>query len=130
MTFLDGTANSDQIVFDSNNKPVQVGSSFASLLTTADTSTAFQNPQGIVGVLTTTTGTLAAGDHTLLFEVGDVNDGQLDSAVFLTGLQTATSTGGGPVTGPGVSAVPEPSSYALMLAGLAGMGAVLRLRRR
>ncbi len=125
MTFLDGTAASNQIVFDSTGHPVQVGSSFASSLTTADTSTAFTSPQGLIGVLTTTTGTLAAGSHTLYFEVGDVNDQELDSAVYLTDLH-ATTGGTGPIT---TSPVPEPSSYALLMAGLFAVGVGLRRRQ-
>jgi hypothetical protein len=122
MTFLDGT--SDQVVFDSKGNPVQVGSSFASSLTTFDTSTAFGSPHGLIGVLTTTTGTLAAGDHTLTFEVGDVNDHVLDSAVFLTDLHATDAVGTGPIT----SSVPEPGTLGLMLAGLTAIGVGLRRR--
>ena len=59
--FLDGT----QITFDSKGNPVQVGASFSSLLTTADTNTAFSDPHGLLGPITTLSGTLAAGAHTL-----------------------------------------------------------------
>ncbi|MCK9687169.1 choice-of-anchor L family PEP-CTERM protein [Scleromatobacter humisilvae] len=126
MTFLDGTSASNQIVFDATGHPVQVGSSFASSLTTADTSTAFTSPQGLIGVLTTTTGTLAAGDHTLYFEVGDVNDQELDSAVYLTNLHASDAGGTGPIT---TSPVPEPSGYALLMAGLLAVGVGLRRRQ-
>lgn len=88
LVFLDGTTN--QIVFDPLHNPVQVGLSFASLLTTADQNTAFADPHGLVGPLTTTTPVLAAGSHTLLFEVGDVNDHLLDSAVFIANLRTSS----------------------------------------
>ena len=73
IAFLDGTASADQIVFDASNNPVQVGTSFASALTTADTNTAFSNPHGLVK-LQTFTNELAAGSHYIIFEVGDVND--------------------------------------------------------
>jgi len=126
VVFLDGTGVSNQIVFDASNNPVQVGTSFASSLVTTDTSTAFTKPHGLVGALTTTTGTLAAGDHTLWFEVGDVNDHALDSAAFITNLHAATGTDGGPTT---VPSIPEPSTYAMMALGLAGLAAVARRRR-
>ncbi|HWI12589.1 MAG TPA: molybdopterin cofactor-binding domain-containing protein, partial [Burkholderiaceae bacterium] len=58
LVFLDGTGVANQIVFDASSNPVQVGSSFASSLVTTDASTAFTDPHGLVGVLTTTTGTL------------------------------------------------------------------------
>ena len=130
LVFLDGA----QITFDAGGNPVQVGSSFASSLRTDDTNTIFtgvgadsDNPaHGLLDVLTTTSGNLAAGDHVLLFEISDTNDQQLDSAVFLTGFDTTTNEGG-PVTNP--DQAPEPGTVALLGIGLAGLG-VLRRRRR
>ncbi|MBY0263591.1 MAG: choice-of-anchor L domain-containing protein, partial [Phycisphaerales bacterium] len=95
LVFLDGTLPTDQICFDSSGSPVQVGMSFAGLETTADVNTAFAAPHALVHHLTTTTGVLAAGPHRLLFEVGDVNDQILDSAVFIAGLRTTDIAGGG-----------------------------------
>jgi hypothetical protein len=94
LVFLDGTTPDDQIAFDTNSDPVQVGHSFAGLETTADRNTAFANPHALIHHLTTTTARLDSGPHTLLFEVGDVNDHILDSAVFITGLRTGTGTTG------------------------------------
>ncbi len=126
LVFLDGTGVSNQVVFDASNNPVQVGTSFASSLVTGDTSTAFTDPHGLIGVLTTTTGTLGAGSHSLLFEVGDVNDHILDSAVFLGALNAVAGDDGPPTT---VPSIPEPSTYALMAGGLACLAALRRRRR-
>jgi hypothetical protein len=118
--FLDG----QQITFDSLNNAVQVGSSFASLLTTADSNSAFADPHGLLGPLTTTSGTLAAGNHTILFEVADTNDGQLDSALFLSNFRTTVNEGG-PIT---EAQAPEPATLALFGASLAGFGFARRRR--
>jgi hypothetical protein len=123
--FLDGA----QITFDASGNPVQVGTSFASSLTTADTNTAFANPHGLIGPLTTTSGQLAAGNHTILFEVADTNDHVLDSAIFLTGFHTTTAIGPGPCT-VNCTAVPEPSSLAAFAPGLLAMLGIIRRRRR
>lgn len=87
LVFLDGDAPENQITFDANGNAVQVGSSFAGLETTADVNTAFSNPHGLIHHLTTTTEDLPSGKHFLIFEVGDVNDHILDSAVFLANLR-------------------------------------------
>ena len=84
LVFLDGVAVANQITFDANGNPVQVGASFASSLTTADQNSAFASPHGLISNLTTISSLLSAGAHTLRFEVGDVNDQQLDSAAFIT----------------------------------------------
>ena len=76
-----------------HGNPVQVGTSFAGTLTTADTNSAFASPHGLIGPLTTTSGQLTAGAHTILFEVADTNDPILDSALFLSSFRTATAVG-------------------------------------
>jgi len=94
VVFLDGTAPADQIAFDNSGNPVQVGSSFAGLETVEDTNTAFASPHALLHHMTTTTVELDAGVHTITFEVGDVNDQALDSAVFIANLRTGTGTTG------------------------------------
>jgi hypothetical protein len=112
LAFLDGTATTDQIVFDTFNQAVQVGSTFNNALTTADTNSAFEDPHALLQ-LQTFTNTLSAGSHTIIFEVGDVNDHILDSAVFLSNLHAGVGT---PGTEP---SVPEPGTLVLIGAGLA-----------
>src|SRR5262249_39362538 len=63
LAFLDGTAIANQIVFDASNNAVQVGATFSSALTTADTNTAFANPHGVLALQTFTNSVLAAGAH-------------------------------------------------------------------
>ncbi len=127
MAFLDGTNPSNQIAFDTNGSPISVASSFASQVNTSNTETAFGSPHGMLPQLVTTSQQLSAGSHTILFEIGDVNDHILDSAVFLTNFRaTAAGPGGGPGTG---NAAPEPSSIVLGLFGAAaGIFAVARKR--
>lgn len=97
IVFLDDTLPTSQIAFDDAGHAIQVGQSFAELVTTADTNTAFSQPHGLIQSLTTTTAVLAAGTHTLWFEVGDINDQVIDSAVFIANLR---AEGGTPGTGP------------------------------
>ena len=125
VAFLDGTAAGNQIVFDASNRPVQVGLSFANALTTADTNTAFANPHGLLRLQTFTAGQLSAGAHTLLFEIGDVNDSIVDSAVFISNLRAAQGQGG---TAPPPAGVPEPGTLALFATGF--LGVVLARRRK
>lgn len=94
LVFLDGTAPENQITFDAAGNAVQVGSSFAGLETTGDLNSAFSNPHGLIHHLTTTTATLQSGEHFLIFEVGDVNDHILDSAVFIADLRAEAGTEG------------------------------------
>jgi hypothetical protein len=123
LAFLDGSAPANQVVFDAFGNPVQVGSSFATELTTADANTAFSNPHGLMKLHTFTLQPLTAGDHTLIFEVGDVNDHILDSGVFISNLHAGSGSGG---TG---GDVPEPASLTLMALGGAALAAVRWYKR-
>lgn len=87
VAFVDGVTPTDQVSFDPNGAAIQVGQSFASLVTLNDSNTAFSSPHGLIRKLTTTTPVLEDGEHTIRFEVGDVNDGILDSAVFIANLR-------------------------------------------
>ncbi|MBK9306197.1 MAG: choice-of-anchor L domain-containing protein [Nitrospira sp.] len=121
LAFLDGSAPANQIVFDSANNPVQVGMSFAGALTTADTNTAFADPHGLLRLQTFSPNELSAGSHTLNFQIGDVNDHILDSAVFISNFRAGTGTGGtNPVP------IPEPMSLLLLATGLTGLGLARR----
>ena len=100
LVFLDVRAPENQVCFDAQGNAIQVGQSFADLVTTSDVNTAFAAPHGMIQSLTTTTIALPAGDHTLWFEVGDVNDQILDSAVFITNLRAEPGDAGTAPTNP------------------------------
>lgn len=123
--FLDGLSPTNQIMFDTNGNAIQVGTSFSGLVTTADNNTAFANPHGMLKMTTTTT-LLSAGNHTLTFEVGDVNDHILDSAAFIAGFRVGTGATGtvlDDLSEYHSSSVPEPASLALCaIGGLALVG--------
>lgn len=118
LAFLDGTAVGNQIVFDASGNAIQVGSTFASALTTADTNTAFAYPHGLVKLETYTQGVLSAGSHSISFQIGDVNDRRLDSAVFISNFRAGEGPGG---TNP--HSLPEPSSLLLLSASLVALAA-------
>ena len=116
LAFLDGTDVGNQIVFDASSNAVQVGSTFASALTTADTNTAFAAPHGLLKLETYTQGMLSVGSHSISFQIGDVNDRRLDSAVFISNFRAGEGPGG---TYP--PSVPEPSSLLLLSASLVAL---------
>ena len=118
LAFLDGTAVGNQIVFDTSGNAVQVGSTFAGALTTADTNTAFAYPHGLLKLETYTQGELSVGSHSISFQIGDVNDRRLDSAVFISNFRAGDGPGG-----TNHPAVPEPSSLLLLGSGLVALAA-------
>jgi hypothetical protein len=115
-----------QITFDSSGKPIMVGQTFGSALTTEDENSAFADPHAAMKLTTFTSNTIAAGDHTLSFQIGDVNDAQLDSAVFISRLRAEAGPGG--THSFNATSVPEPASLMLLGIGLAGL-AGLRSRK-
>lgn len=100
VAFVDSKASDAQACFDPNGMAIQVGQSFASLVTLNDSNTAFSSPHGLIRKLTTTTAVLSAGRHRIWFEVGDVNDGILDSAVFIANLRAEAGDEGTDQAGP------------------------------
>ena len=126
LVFLDGTTPADQITYDANGNAVQVGSSFAGLETTLDQNSAFSSPHGLIHHLTTTTAELDEGEHSLIFELGDVNDHILDSAVFISHLRAEGGIEGTEETEDDI--IPEPASITVL--SVAGLASLLSPRRR
>ena len=81
----------------------------------------------VTGILGTAN---ADGSHTLTIGVADTSDTRFDSSVFISALTAGASTGGGGIGNePTIPAIPEPETYALMLAGLGMLGAVAKRRK-
>ncbi len=74
------------------------------------------------------TGILDTGllEHTFVLAIADTFDSIYDSGVFFAGLTAGTDTGGGGIAPP---VVPLPSSFVIMLTGLAGIGAYTRRKK-
>ncbi len=64
--------------------------------------------------------------HTLQLAIADTGDSALDSGVFISSLSGGTGTGGGGIT----PNVPEPSEYAMLIAGLGMVGIMTRRRMK
>jgi hypothetical protein len=58
--------------------------------------------------------------NTLTFVIADANDTALDTPAFIQGLGNAPPSGGTPASPP--MGTPEPSTWAMMLLGFAGLG--------
>lgn len=99
--------NSNMIDNTANTYPIQY-----------DGFTPMLNVTGILNASLTT--------HTLKIVVADTGDHFLDSAAFISGLKAGTATGGGGITAP----IPEPETYAMLLAGLGLLGVVARRRKQ
>lgn len=114
LVFLDG----QQIAFDPNGN--LIGAPTTNL--TTDNNTAFGDPHYVTPTITVTSPVIPAGTHTLTFELGDVNDGLNDSAVFIANLR---SDGGACGQNP---PVPEPTTF-LIWSILGGLGMVAGYRQ-
>ena len=71
--------------------------------------------------------------HTLTIAIADVGDAIFDSGIFIGSLSAFACTGANcstPGVTPGLPAIPEPETYAMLLAGLGAVGAISKRRRR
>lgn len=69
----------------------------------------------------------AAGNYKLRFGVTNIGDGNYDTGLAFAGLKI----GDNPIPNPGdPGAIPEPSTWAMMLLGFFGLGTMLRRGRR
>lgn len=72
--------------------------------------------------------------HTLTIAIGDTSDNRYGSAVFIEALSAATSACSGiacdPISVYTPPPIPEPETYAMLLAGLGIVGAAARKRKQ
>mgnify|MGYP000399784001 CR=1 FL=1 len=67
-------------------------------------------------------------EHTFVLAIADTQDTVYDSGVFFAGLTAGTDASGGGIA-PQMPVVPLPSSFVIMLTGLAGIGAYARRKK-
>lgn len=143
-----GTAFADGFAFivDGVNYARFADGSWVSLATLSSNTNLNNNTGGAYGIeydgitnALQVTGLLDLGrtTHTLEVVIADTGDRIYDSGVFVAGLRVGQAGSGGvnnipPVSGGGdnVSPVPEPETYAMLLAGLALLGVAGRRRKK
>jgi hypothetical protein len=133
--FADGFA----FVVDGVNYAKFSDGSVVSLLSLASNANLFDNASSVYGIeydgltpVLQVTGLLDASktEHTVEIVIADTGDSILNSAVYLSSLKGSSSDDGGIITPPPPPPIPEPETYALMLGGLALVGAAVRRRRQ
>jgi hypothetical protein len=132
ITYLANTVNG--IAPDPNQSPVQVSGVLNGAITGANQSDVKATFDPITNGTFTTgnwSNTISIADNPLTLVPSTTNNGQTSAQAFLQSTMTSSSsssTGGSTDTG-GTTNIPEPSTIALFLTSLAGLG-IHRIRRR
>jgi len=141
----DGVGNPNKIEFDTTNALAGSFTSFFNFFSDGSnlgvfSATTATNPASTISLLQLFTGgtMTVAGSTLVASNAGPGSTGRLTSALtpntWYTFQYSGTLATAGNVSGPAsfyaAAAVPEPATWGLMLLGFAGMGMVLRRRRR